>query len=130
RDRAYQDQVHRANCLHLLVAAIGAWTALRLILSVGKWLAWQRNAMREVCQLPPGSAAGLQHILEGCVHVAVPELLTKSQPACQVEDDLDVAASLAQRLDDLRPPLDMRHCLDRVPIAELQGRRLEVVGGR
>jgi hypothetical protein len=26
RDRAYQDQVHRASCLHLLVAAIGAWT--------------------------------------------------------------------------------------------------------
>ncbi|MBV9544275.1 MAG: Tn3 family transposase [Chloroflexi bacterium] len=25
-DRAYQDQVHRASCLHLLVAAIGAWT--------------------------------------------------------------------------------------------------------
>jgi hypothetical protein len=26
RDRAYQDQVHRASCLHLLVAAIGART--------------------------------------------------------------------------------------------------------
>jgi TnpA family transposase len=26
RDRAYQDQVHRASCLHLLIAAIGAWT--------------------------------------------------------------------------------------------------------
>ena len=26
RDRAYQDQVHRASCLHLLVAAIAAWT--------------------------------------------------------------------------------------------------------
>jgi TnpA family transposase len=26
RDRAYQNQVHRASCLHLLVAAIGAWT--------------------------------------------------------------------------------------------------------
>jgi len=26
RDRAYQDQVHRASCLHLLVAVIGAWT--------------------------------------------------------------------------------------------------------
>src|SRR2546423_5541731 len=25
-DRVYQDQVHRASCLHLLVAAIGAWT--------------------------------------------------------------------------------------------------------
>ena len=26
RDRAFQDQVHRASCLHLLVAAIAAWT--------------------------------------------------------------------------------------------------------
>jgi TnpA family transposase len=26
RDRAYQDQVHRASCLHLVVAAIAAWT--------------------------------------------------------------------------------------------------------
>jgi TnpA family transposase len=26
RDRAYQDQVHRASCLHLLVAAIAALT--------------------------------------------------------------------------------------------------------
>jgi TnpA family transposase len=26
RDRVYQDQVHRASCLHLLVAAIAAWT--------------------------------------------------------------------------------------------------------
>jgi Tn3 transposase DDE domain-containing protein len=26
RDRAYQDQVHRASCRHLLVAAIAAWT--------------------------------------------------------------------------------------------------------
>jgi TnpA family transposase len=26
RDRAFQDQVHRANCLHLLIAAIAAWT--------------------------------------------------------------------------------------------------------
>ena len=25
RDRVYQDQVHRASCLHLLVAAIAAW---------------------------------------------------------------------------------------------------------
>ena len=25
RDRAFQDQVHRASCLHLLIAAIGAW---------------------------------------------------------------------------------------------------------
>ncbi len=25
RDRAYQDQVHRASCLHLLIAAIGVW---------------------------------------------------------------------------------------------------------
>ena len=25
RDRAYQDQLHRASCLHLLVAAIAAW---------------------------------------------------------------------------------------------------------
>jgi len=26
RDRAFQDQVHRASCLHLLIAAIAAWT--------------------------------------------------------------------------------------------------------
>lgn len=26
RDRVFQDQVHRASCLHLLIAAIGAWT--------------------------------------------------------------------------------------------------------
>jgi TnpA family transposase len=26
RDRAFQDQVHRASCPHLLIAAIGAWT--------------------------------------------------------------------------------------------------------
>lgn len=26
RDRSLQDQVHRASCLHLLIAAIGAWT--------------------------------------------------------------------------------------------------------
>jgi TnpA family transposase len=26
RDRDFQDQVHRASCLHLLIAAIGAWT--------------------------------------------------------------------------------------------------------
>ena len=26
RDRLFQDQVHRASCLHLLISAIGAWT--------------------------------------------------------------------------------------------------------
>jgi TnpA family transposase len=30
RDRAFQDQVHRASCLHLLIAAIGAWTTPHL----------------------------------------------------------------------------------------------------
>jgi TnpA family transposase len=30
RDRAFQDQVHRAGCLHLLIAAIGAWTTPHL----------------------------------------------------------------------------------------------------
>ncbi len=27
---AFQDQVHRASCLHLLIAAIGAWTTPHL----------------------------------------------------------------------------------------------------
>jgi len=35
RDRAYQDQVHRASCLHLLVAAIAAWMTPYLADAIG-----------------------------------------------------------------------------------------------
>ena len=34
RDRLFQDQVHRASCLHLLIAAIGAWTTPYLAAAV------------------------------------------------------------------------------------------------
>jgi len=34
RDRAFQDHVHRASCLHLLIAAIGAWTTPHLAAAV------------------------------------------------------------------------------------------------
>ena len=34
RDRRFQDQVHRASCLHLLIAAIGAWTTPYLAAAV------------------------------------------------------------------------------------------------
>lgn len=36
RDRLFQDQVHRASCLHLLIAAIGAWTTPYLATAVEK----------------------------------------------------------------------------------------------
>ena len=39
RDRAYQDQVHRARCLDLLVAAIGAWTTPYLANAIAASLA-------------------------------------------------------------------------------------------
>jgi hypothetical protein len=34
RDHLFQDQVHRASCLHLLIAAIGAWTTPYLAAAV------------------------------------------------------------------------------------------------
>jgi len=34
RDRLFQDQVHRASCLHLLISAIGAWTTPYLATAV------------------------------------------------------------------------------------------------
>jgi len=34
RDRVFQDQVHRASCLHLRIAAIGAWTTPYLAAAV------------------------------------------------------------------------------------------------
>jgi TnpA family transposase len=34
RDRLFQDQVHRASCLHLLISAIGAWTTPYLAAAV------------------------------------------------------------------------------------------------
>jgi len=30
RDRALEDQIHRASCLHLLIAAIAAWNTIYL----------------------------------------------------------------------------------------------------
>lgn len=36
RDRLFQGQVHRASCLHLLIAAIGAWTTPYLAAAVEK----------------------------------------------------------------------------------------------
>ena len=36
RDRLFQDQVHRASCLHLLISAIGAWTTPYLATAVEK----------------------------------------------------------------------------------------------
>ena len=30
RDRALEDQIHRASCLHLLVAAVAAWNTIYL----------------------------------------------------------------------------------------------------
>jgi TnpA family transposase len=35
RDRAFEDQMHRASCLHLLMAAIAAWNTVYLTKAIG-----------------------------------------------------------------------------------------------
>src|SRR5450631_3030050 len=48
RDRAYQDQVDRASCLHLLVAAVGTWTTPYLADAISTHLAEGQNIPDEL----------------------------------------------------------------------------------
>ncbi len=37
RDRAFEDQMHRASCLHLIMAAIAAWNTVYLTEAITSW---------------------------------------------------------------------------------------------
>lgn len=69
RDRAFEDQIHRASCLHLLMAAIAAWNTVYLTEAV----ATVRKRGEEVLEATIAHIAplGWEHIsLTGNYHFA------------------------------------------------------------
>src|SRR5262249_9671620 len=75
-------------------------------------------------QLLQAHARGGQQVAVARLDVALPEDLAEAEPRAQAEDDLDVRAALVQGLDDRFAELDVGHRLERIAVADLEGRGL------
>jgi hypothetical protein len=93
RDRAYQDQVHRASCLHLLVAAIGAWTTPYLADAIAAHRADGQAVPDElIAHLSPIAWEAVNFLGQFTFDARTARPLDDRRPLRSGEDDADEAA--------------------------------------